>query len=278
MKVSVFSSYGALNSAPVFDAWQQGARRLGWQVTTDDLTADVAVIWSMLWRGRMRGNQDVWRIYRDTGRPVVVLEVGMLQRGRTWKMAINGTTGTASWPPTQDPDRPARLGLRLQPWRQQGHHVLIALQRSDSEQWRDQPRADIWLLDTINQLNRHTDRPIRIRPHPRQNITLPAGATVSRPRSLVNTYDGFDLDRDLANAWAVVNVNSGPGSQAIMAGIPAFVGADSLAAPVANLDLCNIEKPVTPDRDTWLVKISHTEWTTEEFVTGEPQRSLLASN
>jgi len=40
----------------------------------------------------------------------------------------------------------------------------------------------------------------------------------------------------LPAAWAVVNENSGPGSQAIIDGIPAFVGAHSMALPVANTD------------------------------------------
>ena len=206
MRVSVFSGSGALNSAPVFDAWRQGAQRLGWQVTTDDLTADVAVIWSMLWRGRMRANHEIWHAYRGTGRPIVVLEVGMLQRGRTWKMAINGTTGSAIWSPILEPNRPQKLGIHLRPWRQHGQHILIALQRSDSEQWRGYPRADAWLSDTLRVLNQHTDRPIKVRPHPRQNIPLPPTVTVSRPRPLINTYDSFDLDRDLVDAWAVVKV------------------------------------------------------------------------
>ena len=275
MKVSVFGSSGALNSAPVFDAWRQGAQRLGWQVTADDTDADVAVIWSMLWRGRMRANRDVWHAYRSTGRPVVVLEVGMLRRGVTWKMGINGVNADARWVTVADQQRPAKLGVNLLPWRCQGQHVLIALQRSDSEQWNELPRADIWLEDTLRTLRRCTDRPIRVRPHPRQNIPLPATTMISRPRPMINTYDSFDLQRDFANAWAVINVNSGPGSQAVIAGIPAFVHSSSLAAPVANLDLQDIENPRCPDRAAWLCEISHTEWTTDELCTGEPQRLLL---
>jgi hypothetical protein len=61
---------------------------------------------------------------------------------------------------------------------------------------------------------------------------------------LVNTYDSFDFDTDLANAWCVINENSGPGCQSVIAGVPAFVGADSLAAPVANLDLVGYRKAV----------------------------------
>ena len=263
-----------MNSAPVFRAWQQGAQRIGWQVTVDDWAADVAVIWSMLWRGRMRGNREVWQAYRGSGRPVIVLEVGMLQRGMTWKMGVNGTTASASWITAYDPLRPSKIGIQTNAWRQRGDHVLIALQRSDSEQWRDLPATDIWLQQTLSTLSMHTDRAIRIRPHPRQRTRLPVDAAFSIPRILANTYDSFDLQRDFDRAWAVINVNSGPGSQAIISGVPAFVHADSLAAPVANLDLCQIENPRCPDREQWLTQLSHTEWTISELQTGEPQSRL----
>jgi hypothetical protein len=90
-----------------------------------------------------------------------------------------------------------------------------------------------------------------------------------------NTYDDFDFSRALSNAWAVINWNSGPGSQAIMSGIPAFVGATSLAAPVANLDWSQIETPVRPDRSEWLINLAHTEWTCAELATGQPIARLF---
>ncbi|NBR26714.1 MAG: hypothetical protein EBU08_23650, partial [Micrococcales bacterium] len=120
-----------------------------------------------------------------------------------------------------------------------------------------------------------TNRPIVVRPHPRQRISGIEGVTVRQPRPLANTYDTFDFDIDLANAWCVINENSGPGCQSIIAGVPAFVGADSLAAPVANLNLLDIEKPWMPDRTAWLEDIAHTEWTVEEISLGYPLQRLL---
>jgi hypothetical protein len=90
-----------------------------------------------------------------------------------------------------------------------------------------------------------------------------------------NTYDDYDFDKTLRHAWAVVNWNSGPGSQAIMSGVPAFVGSDSIAAPVANLDLSQIENPSRPNRAQWLVEVSHSEWTVDEIAAGLPIARLL---
>jgi hypothetical protein len=72
----------------------------------------------------------------------------------------------------------------------------------------------------------------------------------------------------------VVNWNSGPAVQAAMAGVPVFVGPDSLARAVGNQDFSLIESPVMPDRGQWLIDISHTEWTTDELASGDPQNNI----
>lgn len=275
MRISTFEDFGAKNSVPVFAAFRQGAARCGMPCVSHDITADVAVIWSVVWAGRMKQNHEVWRTFRDTDRPVIVLEVGMLQRGMTWKMGINGTGRDAVWCETHNLVRPQQLNLQLQSWRRAGSHVLIAAQRGDSEQWQGMPSTQQWLTDTVHELRKYTDRPIQVRAHPRQRSTVPAGCKFVRPVFLIGTYDSFDLGRSLNNAWAVINHNSGPGSQAIIEGCPAFVDRSSLAAPVGNLDLAHIETPVMPDRNQWLVDISHTEWTLPEISSGSAIDQLL---
>ena len=274
MRVSLFEQFGALNSGPVFSALRQGLAVSGLKQTANDMSADVAVIWSMLWSGRMQGNQEVWQTYRNSDRPVIVLEVGMIQRGRTWKLGLNGT-GIDAYPTSiTDPSRARLLDIDLRPWHQ-GENIVIAVQRGDSEQWSGLPEPRAWVEQTVAKIKSVTNRPIVVRPHPRQRITNIAGVSIRNPRPLVNTYDCFDFDTDLANAWCVVNENSGPGCQSVIAGVPAFVGADSLAAPVANLNLLDIEKPWMPDRTAWLEDIAHTEWTTQEIASGLPIQRLL---
>ena len=275
MKISLFNNFGALNSVPVFAAFDQGLHALGIQSNSHDIDADVAVIWSHLWSGRMRHNREIWKTFRDSGRDVIVLEVGMLKRGRTWKVGLNGVNRCAWFGQDLQDNRAHKLGIHLQPWRQ-GENIVIAVQRGDSEQWSGLPEPTTWVEQTVAKIKSVTNRPIVVRPHPRQRITGIAGVTVRQPRPLVNTYDCFDFDTDLANAWCVINENSGPGCQSIIAGVPAFVGADSLAAPVANLNLLDIEKPWMPDRTAWLEDIAHTEWTVEEIASGLPVQRLLS--
>jgi hypothetical protein len=270
MKVSLFNNFGARNSVPVFQAIRQGLSKIGHTVVEHDMDADAAVIWSVLWHGRMAKNQAVWNHFRNTNRPVIVAEVGMIHRGTTWKIGVNGTDHSCYNLNITDKKRSKRLGLRLQPWQGQGENILIAVQRQDSHQWSSQPPMDQWLNNTVQTIKQYSDRPIVVRLHPRQKVQVPANCHIQTPIKIQDTYDDFDFDKQLAKTWALVNWNSGPGSQAIIKGVPAFVGPMSLASSVANLDLSQIEKPVRPDREHWLNQLAHTEWTVEEIATGAP--------
>jgi hypothetical protein len=198
-----------------------------------------------------------------------------LVRGRTWKVGLNGTNSLALWPSINDTNRSKKLGLLLSPWKSDGKHILITAQRTDSEQWQGQPPMDIWLQTVVDQLRTITSRPIVIRSHPRQHIKPITGCQLQKPQPVLDTYDGFNFNSALNNCWAVVNWNSGPGPQSIIAGVPAFVDASSLAADVGNKDITQIETPLRPDRTQWLEKIAHTEWTTDEIATGQPIANLL---
>lgn len=275
MRFGIFDKFGAKNSVPVFAAFQQGLTRLGQTHAAHDMAADVAVIWSTVWSGRMQNNHEVWQQFRSSGRPVIVLEVGMLQRGRTWKVGVNGTGLGAYTTQDLDPGRAEKLGLTTMPWRGSGSNILICLQRSDSEQWHGQPSTSRWLAQTVDAIRRVTDRPITVRPHPRQRVAIPSGCGVCLPVKVLGSYDDFDFAASVDSAWAVVNHNSGPGSQSVILGVPAFVDHSSLAAPVANLDLGQIEKPLRPDRHQWLLELCHSEWSVEEIAQGPPIERLL---
>src|SRR6056300_1725197 len=116
MKFSLWRRYGALNSGPVFDAFATGARSLGWHCVDNDDTADVDVIWSVLWNGRMAQNKAIWDRARSQSKPVVVLEVGGIKRGTTWKVGINGINRLAYFGDTgNSSSRVSLLGLECKP-------------------------------------------------------------------------------------------------------------------------------------------------------------------
>lgn len=276
MRFSLYNQFGALNSKPVFDAISHGLQLHGHEVSYHDDSADVAVIWSQLWAGRMSPNKLIWDLYKKSNRPVLVAEVGAIQRGLTWRIMLDGknqfiTTGHTN-------TRSQQLGVQLLPWHMQGHEILIALQHEASNQWTGQPSMTDWLDQTVRTLQQHTDRPIVIRPHPRGRIAgIPSGCKLQTPAMMSNTYDDFNIVAAVQKSWAVVNWNSNPAVSAVLAGTPVFVGNTSIAAAVGNLNFNNIEYPQRPDREQWVNDLAWNEWKIEELRSGAGLESLLLS-
>lgn len=241
----------------------------GLQTKENSWDTDAAIIWSVLWNGRMRANQQVYEHYRQTNRPVIIVEVGALNRGHTWKLSVNHVTSQGYYGHTQDldPDRPAKLGIKLSTNNHARPDIVIAAQHSRSLQVQNLASQESWVLGCIKDIQAVTDRPIIVRPHPRSRLNLPSlptGTTLEIPRPVPNTYDGFDMHYSY---HAMVNYNSGPGIQAAIAGCRPVVHESSLAAPVS-VALLDIEKPYTIDRQQWLTEICHTEYTIEELTKG----------
>lgn len=239
------------------------------------LDGDAGFIWSVLWWGRMSRAKQVWQHYRSHGKPVIVAEVGGLVRDKTWRLSANGINRSAIFPSVKlDPDRPRKLGLDLQPWHD-GKYVLICGQHEKSEQWRGMPSMDDYYKQTVLAVRKHTDRPIIIRSHPRyrenlffkidQEFYQSHGVEWNAPKHIKNTKDSYDLESLLQECHCVISHSSNSGLTAIMSGTPAIVSKESLAYGMATDDLSRIESLPRPDREQWLIELSHKEWFQEEL-------------
>jgi hypothetical protein len=266
MKIAYFPGQVALNGNPVIEAVLDCLQAAGHETQENSWCADAAVIWSVLWSGRMATNHDVYAHYRGLGLPVIIVEVGALYRGNTWKIAVNNVTaeGYYGHQTRLDWDRPRKLGISLATQTVTRPEIVITLQHIKSLQVAAIADMTQWVHDTVSILKHHTDRPLVIRPHPRCSIPLPPGVAIEQPRRVANTYDSYDMHY---NCHAVVNHNSGPGVQAAIAGVRPIVDATSLAAPVG-IAWTDIEKPYTVNRDLWLTQICHTEYTIPEIKAG----------
>jgi hypothetical protein len=287
MRFSLYTDNGALNSKPIFEAFAKSLVDAGhtiiynepYQVMNHYDNYDVAVIWSVLWNGRMSKNKQIWDINRQLGKPVIVLEVGGIQRGTTWKVGLNGINRDAYFGPTgMDDLRVRNLGLELKPWRKDGEYILICGQHDKSLQWQGMPPMSNWVMNTIEQIRTHTNRPIIFRPHPR--CSLPyiekefKNVYRQNPTKIDGTYDDYDVD--YSNIHATISYSSNPGIHSILNGVPAFVSTHSLAYDAGNdIDfLHDIETPSMPDRTQWLNDYAHTEYTIEEISQGIPLKNL----
>lgn len=227
----------------------------GFAVSADNYDADIAIIWSVLWAGRMSRNQQVYQHFRSRNRPVICIEVGALQRGVTWKIALDNVNARGYYGHTQnlDWDRPDKLRIKLKTNTHTWNRVLVAGQHNQSLQLEGVDQVS-WILEQIQQIP--SDKQIVVRPHPRCALDknrFPKSVVWETPKKLANTYDNFDMHWDFDS---VINYNSGPGIQSVIAGVPAIVDSSSLAYNVV-------------DREQWLVEICHTEYTVEEIKGGE---------
>ena len=268
MRVSIFDQYGALNSAPVFAAVRAGLNSNGIDHASMDMNADVAVIWSALWQGRMSRNKTVYEHYRSQQKPVIIVDVGALYRGNTWKISVNNITANGYYGHQEnlDPDRPRKLGISLATQVQHNPYILIAAQHRQSLQVAEVD-VETWISAQVKQIRTVTDMPIHIRPHPRCQLKLdllPQDVEYEIPHKITNTYDSFDMHFD---CHAVVNYNSGPGIQSAISGTRPVVDSTSLAHPVS-VSVQGIEKPYNVDREQWLIEICHTEYTLNEIQKG----------
>jgi len=281
MKFSLWKQYGALNSREVFDAFADSLVADGHTVAWNSTNSDVDVIWSVLWNGRMAQNKAIWDRAMAQSKPVVVLEVGGIKRGTTWKVGLNGINRDAFFGDGgNDSRRSDLLNLRLKPWRKDGEYILICGQHDKSLQWQNMPRMSNWFLNTYDEIRKHTDRPIIFRPHPRCRLEhIERGLKHvyrQEPQHVTNTYDDFDMGFD--NVWATISYSSNPGIHSIINGVPAFVSTHSLAYPAGNdIDfLHTIEQPLMPDRTQWLNDYAYTEYTIEEIAQGLPLKRLTS--
>ena len=283
----LYTDYGALNSKPVFEAFAKSLVAAGHKVIYNEPyrvmdhydNYDVAVIWSVLWHGRMAKNKTVWDQNRMLNKPVIVLEIGGIKRGTTWKVGLNGINRDGdNLSDSNDSTRASLQGLKLKAWRTAGEHILICGQHDKSLQWQGMPRMSNWFLNTYDEIRKHTDRPIIFRPHPRCRLEhIERGlrhVTRQEPRHVNGTYDSFDMGFN--NIHCTISYSSNPGIHSIIEGVPAFVSPSSLAYDVGNdIDfLHDIEQPLMPDRTQWLNDYAHTEWTVEEISQGLPLNRL----
>jgi len=273
MRFRLYREHGALNSVPVFNAFEQGLKSLGHEIVNSN--EDVAVIWSVLWQGRMAGNQPIYQKCRAEGKPIVIIEVGNLIRNVTWRISLNHINSLGEFGNNQNLDlaRPEKLGIVLKDLaNSRRDEILIACQHQASLQWQGQVPMAKWAQDMVYKIRQFSQRKIVIRPHPRSPFYLDVpGASIERPNKLPGSYDNFDINY---NYHCVVNYNSGPAVQAAINGIPVVCDTSSLAYPVSE-KLENIENPILPDRNEWFLKLCHTEWTVSEIAQGLPIHRLF---
>ena len=135
----------------------------------------------------------------------------------------------------------------------QGEYILICPSSPGMDNYLHETN---WLVNTIADIEQHTDRPIKIRKKPRGKGTSgPAAAEVP-------------IEEDLKNAWACVTSCSISAVEALVNGVPVFCHYKSFATVMGSTDLSEIETPFYTDPSRWLNSLAYQQFTPEEYRNG----------
>lgn len=160
------------------------------------------------------------------------------------------------------PERFARFGLKVRPWRRQGTAILIVTQSELFYRLLLGIDRRTWVAERIAEIAAASDRPIRVCHKPESNES---GNAPYAPA----------FEANLADAWAVVTHSSSAAVKALIEGVPVFCTASCMASRMGEADLARIETPAFPDeREPWLWNLAANQWTREEIRDGTGWRAL----
>jgi hypothetical protein len=160
------------------------------------------------------------------------------------------------------------LNLELKPWRANGNHILLCLQRNGG--WSMQGLDSVaWMDRTILNIRKYSNRPIIVRAHPGDKKTKGI-LKIKHKNVFLSTKE--KLTDDLIGAWATVVYNSSPSVASAIEGIPVFLtdpqAKNSQSFDIANTDISKIETPILLDRQRWVEKLSMCHWKFDELKSG----------
>ena len=194
----------------------------------------------------------------------------------------NGDFNYANCPPDRFQKIAKVFNITVKPWRLEGEHILICTQPKDNWSMDGIDPVD-WAVKVITEIRKHTNREIKIRPHPNhmnivpqlqqrlQNIWVRPKMDGHEVKGTSEQKDNYKMSfqQDLDNAWAMVTHNSTAGVDAAVYGIPVFNTDDkALSWEVANHNFETINSPQKPDRTQWLNNLGYAMWSKEEIEQG----------
>jgi hypothetical protein len=146
-------------------------------------------------------------------------------------------------------DRWMAVRTPVEPWCENGKHIVVAVPSATYDAFHG---THDWLEKTVEELKRHTDRPLVIR----------------------EKLDKMPLAQALKGAHALVTHQSNAGVEAVIMGCPVFVDPGSAAALVGQTDLSKIETPIYPGRKPWFCSLAYSQYSEAELVNGVLWRHL----
>lgn len=271
--VSIYYAPSNTRSRTIADAAHQGMRALGIpcrvrnSLCYSGVDSEIAIFYGLA--------DGLYRVFNDYKREGKAVYVDLGYWGRRSKSKFDGYHKIVvnSRHPTEyfqkrnySSDRFDRFELKIEPWREKGHNILLA-GMSGKAAHAEGFKPEEWEKEIVWQLRRYTDRPIHYRPKP----NWPAA------KQLVGTaiQRSSDLSFAFVDCHAVVTHHSNVAVDAILAGIPAFCW-EGVASVMSSQEPSAIDNPIMPeDRYQWASNIAWCQWTVDEMRNGLPWRHMF---
>ena len=157
-------------------------------------------------------------------------------------------------------DRFEKFGMKIKAPNFKGKYILVCPSSPNINEYLGQPN---WTQETVEQIKRYSDRPIKVREKPRGRGTSgPSEAKVP-------------LSEDLKDAWVCVTSCSISAVEAQCMGVPTICDEKSFALPVSANHLNDIENPFFVGAEEWLYSLAYQQFTPEEFTNGTAIEILM---
>lgn len=178
------------------------------------------------------------------------------------KVVVNGREPTEYFRNNFPSDRFDRFGIDIRPWRKGGDQILLAGMSGKSAGTRGFGPLE-WEQKTIEEIRRHTDKPIVYRPKPSWKDAEPIPGTVfsSPDESLTEVLD---------RCAGIVTLHSNVAVDALIHGVPVHaeqgVGSALSCSSIAEL----VDGPGEPgDRAGLMNDIAYCQWNPDEMKSGD---------
>lgn len=233
--------------------------------------ADVAVFYGL--RGVLK---TIMADYKAAGLKAIYIDLGYWKRN--WngdrygfhRFSINDRHPTAYFQQAKHPpDRANAIGIRIEPWRKGGEHILLCGMSQKCAEFEGY-KFEQWERDAVKKIRAVTDRPIWYRPKPNKHgAYAPIDGTTFRPSRRLS-----DITDALTDAWAIVSHHSNAGIDAIVHGVPCF-SEEGVAVPMGLSDLISIEQrhyPTDDERRAWVNDVAYCQFNRQEMRDGTAWR------
>lgn len=246
---------------------------------------DIAIIFGS-WKAKERDHHAVKNSIVEFAPLFVVIETPLINRkvfedNQYYRIGINGFlnhSGIFNYG-THNSDRLAKMNINWQGWKAQGNEILLFLQLPGDASLRG---ANIyhWAKFAVDEIRKRTNRPIKIRTHPKHTIKdtdeiykLIADLSLNHTKDVVISF-GKDtpLQEDLSKAFCTVTFTSGSAVDSIIQGVPTIAcDPGNFAYDISSNYLEEIENPKrapTNEVQHWLNQLSYSQWSVDEMYQG----------